>query len=183
MEASQMLQLLMSGEQPPLAAWLADPLAKAEAEGWLGEIRSRLRGCYEGGQFCFSVRLAEMIVRHWCGGDSGVIYQNLRAVLRPRRDRAQLELCYGQLMIAGKRRGAWRHLDCGFELGANLLEPEEYFVVLRRHDSLRHLPLSESGGAPASLGDLLLEAAVIRRIGGRGRGAQLRGSGHRDTVD
>ena len=183
MKADQMMQLLLSGKPLSLAAWLADPLPGREAAIWLAEIRDQLRSCYEREQFCFQVRLAEIIARHWCGADSAMNYQNLLAVLDSRRQRAQLELCYGQLMIATKRRGAWQHLDCGFELAANLLEPEGYFVVMRRHDSLRHLPLSDQGAAPTALGDLLREAAVISRLVGPGRSSGLREPRHRDTVD
>lgn len=178
-----MLQLLLSEKPLSLAAWLADPLAGRDAATWLEEIRGQLRGCYEREQFRFRVRLAEIIARHWCGEDSKMNYQNLLAILDSSRRRAQLELCYGQLLIATKRLGAWQHLDSGFELAANLLEPGEYFVVLRRHESLRHLPLSDQGAAPAGLEDLLREAAVIGRLAGPARRLGRYKSGHQDTVD
>jgi len=178
-----MLQLLLGGGTLSLADWLADPLPGRAAEVWLRETRERLRTCCRDGPRRFHVRLAEIIARHWCGEATAMNYRNLLAVLDSDCHRAQLELCYGQLLIACKRRAAWRHLDDGFELAANLLEPEEYFVVLRRHDRLRHLPLSENGTAPADLESLLREAGVISRLSGRGRSRRTGRPKHQDTID
>ncbi len=110
-------------------------------------------------------------------------HQNLLAVLDVDRCRAQLELCYGQLLMARKRRSAWQYLNAGFELAANLLHPEDYFIVLGRHACLRHLPLCEQGVKPAGLEDLLCEAAVIARLRGPGTRHRFDDPRHRDTVD
>ncbi len=183
MKAHEMLQHLLAGRRLSLAAWLGDPLPVRDADRWLAESRAQLKACYARGQACFHVRLAELIALHWCGRNTAMHYRNLLAVLDSDRDRAQLELCYGQLLIACKLCSAWHHLDTGFELAANLLQPEEYFIVMRRHDRLRHLPLSENGADPAELGGLLSEAGVISRLAGPARGRRLAGTGHQDTVD
>ena len=183
MKAHEMLQHLLVGRSLSLAAWLADPLPERDAELWLRDIRTQLRTCYVRGQPNFHVRLAEIIALHWCGKNTAMNYQNLLAVLDSDRHRAQLELCFGQLLIACKRRSAWHHLDDGFERAANLLEPEEYFIVLRRHDCLRHLPLSDGGADPVELDGLLREAGVISRLAAPGRGRRLGGRKHQDTVD
>ena len=181
MKAYEMLQHLLSGRTLSLAAWLADPLPASDAETWSGTIRQQLRTCHARGRPCFQVRLAEIIARHWRGQDTAMNYQNLLAILDSDRHRAQLDLCYGQLLIACKRLGAWRYLDDGFQRSANLLGSEEYFTVLRRHNRLRYLSLSENGADPVELDGLLREAAVISRLTGRGR--RLVNAKHQDTVD
>ena len=183
MKAHEMLQHLLAGRTLSLAAWLGDPLPERDAALWLAEIRAQLRTCYARAQPCFHARLAEIIALHWCGKDTAMHYQNLLPVLDSDRDKAQLELCYGQLLIACKRRNAWQHLDDGFQCAANLLEPEEYFTVLKRHESLRHLSLSDKGADPVELEGLLREAGVISRLAGPRRGRREAGTKHQDTVD
>ena len=183
MKAHEVLQHLLAGRPLSLAAWLGDPLPEPEADLWLAEIRAQLRTCYARAHTCFRTRLAEIIALHWCGKNAAMHYQNLLPVLDSDRHRAQLELCYGQLLMACKRRDAWQHLDSGFECAANLLEPEEYFIVLRRHECLRHLSLSDNGADPVELDGLLREAAVISRLAGPGRGRREAGTKHQDTVD
>ncbi|MGD2076438.1 MAG: hypothetical protein PVI91_13390 [Gammaproteobacteria bacterium] len=183
MKAHDILQVLLDGGAVPLGAWMAQPLLPADANVWLSRIQQRLRADYGRGEAGFSIRLAEIIARYWCDAEPRMHYQNLLAVLEADHPRAQLELCYGQLLIARKRRRAWPHLERGFALAANLFEPEEYFRVLRRHACLRYLPLSEPGTEPVALESLMQEAGVIRRLRGADRGYDLTAGRHRDTVD
>lgn len=183
MKTREMLHLLLGGQALSLATWLADPLPGQQAEAWLREIWQRSRVSCGSEQLRFQVGLAELIARHWSGKDTAMDYQNLLAVLGSDAQRAQLKLCYGQLLIACRRRSAWGYLDDGFGLAANLLEPEEYFIVLRRHAMLRHLPLSDNGGDPVDLDGLLREAAVVSRLNGPARGFGRVYHGHQDTVD
>jgi hypothetical protein len=126
-----------------------------------------------------------MIVRYWLGYDIAAAYQNTLAPLRRRHDRALLKLCYGQLLMARKVETAWQHLDSGFELAANILQAEEYFLVLKRHQLLHALALSATPSSPMRLDELLNEAEVIQRItGARGGTHRLTvGQSHHDTTD
>jgi hypothetical protein len=178
MQATETLQHLLDGELPALSTWLADPLPPGEAVAWRERVACRLMG--EPGSF--NLRLAEIIVRYWCEEDALMHYQTLVAVVDTDRQRAQLEFCYGQLLIARKRLTAWRHLERGFALAVHDMGPDEYFQVLRRHGNLRQLALSQAGSEPESLSGLLKEAGVIARLRGSG-GKRRHPSDHQDTVD
>jgi hypothetical protein len=128
------------------------------------------------------VRLAEIIFRFWAGHDSESNYRNCLALLDSDRDLALLELCYGQLLIARRLEPAWRHLDTGFTTAARLLEPEDYFTVMKRHELLRQLPLATRPSPAASLDALLAEARVIARLRGPGGRPGTHLPGRSDTV-
>ena len=127
----------MEGGSVSLASWFAAPLTVDQAQVSLSEVRQRLRTgrCTPAG--AFNIRLGEIVFRFWAGQDVEPDYGNCLAMAEDDRQRAMLELCFGQLLIARKCRSAWLHLDRGFALAAHLLEPEEYFSVLKRHELLR----------------------------------------------
>ena len=179
------LPVLLSGQRVSLASWFASPLSRQQAETWLPNIRRRTQDSLNGGQDGSAVPLAELIVQYWLGRDVEAIYQNRRALPGGHRERAMLELCYGQLLMARKIEIAWQHLDRGFELAAHILQPEDYFLVLKRHERLRALALSAQPSKPMHLDELLAEAAVIQQLKGAGRGTHRLTSGqmHLDTVD
>ena len=179
------MPVLLSGQRVSLAGWFASPLSRQQAETWLPNIRRRAQNSLKGGQDGSAVPLAELIVQYWLGRDVGAIYQNRRALAGGHRERAMLELCYGQLLMACKIDIAWQHLDRGFELAAHILQPEDYFLVLKRHERLRALALSAQPSKPMHLDELLAEAAVIQQLKGAGRGTHRLTSGqtHLDTVD
>ena len=177
------MQLLTSGETVSLAVWYGEPLSHREAESWRETIRERLysRGTrLQGG---FGSRLAEMIAHYWTDQATEMDYENLLATADNSADRARLELCYGQLLLARKLQPAWRHLDAGFAAAAHLFQPDEYFVVLKRHECLRHLVLSLAAADGAGLDALLKEAAVIHQLRGKRPVPTGAGSRHGDTVD
>jgi hypothetical protein len=122
-----------------------------------------------------------MIVRYWAGTDIDMDYRSLHATLGEARAKAQLELCFGQLLIAARHDSAWSHLDAGFVLAANIMEPEEYFIILKRHERLRSLPLYPQPRPSAGLQQLLTEAGIIERLRG-GRTPSPDVVGHGDTV-
>jgi len=179
------LPVLLSGQTASLASWFASPLTRQQAEVWLPKIRRQLQACVSEGHDGCAVRLAELVVRYWHGYNIEATYHNMLALLRGRRERAMLELCYGQLLIARKTDRAWQHLDNGFELAAHILLPEDYFHVLKRHELLRALVLSARPSKPMRLDELLTEARVIQRLKGTARGTHRHTEGrtHHDTVD
>lgn len=179
------LPVLFSGQTASLAGWYANPLTRQQAEAWLPKIRRRTQAAVSNGHDGLSVRLAELVVQYWHGYDIDAAYQNMLALLRVRRERALLELCYGQLLIACKTDRAWQHLDCGFELAAHILHPEDYFLVLKRHELLRTLVLTAHRSRPMQLDELLAEARVIQQLKGAARGTRGQADGrmHHDTLD
>ena len=183
MNQVETLQKLISGQMVSLASWLAEPVSQQRAQACLPGILHRLQASISGGYGSFPERLAELVVRYWCGHDLGAIYWNLLALHGERREQAQLKLCYGQLLMSCKYQPAWDHLDSGFELAAHLLEPEEYFLVLKRHELLRYLQLRQTPAEPASLHELLMEAGVIQRLSGPENYPPTQNLKHLDTLD
>lgn len=181
MKAPELLRLLTSGATVSLAVWHGDPVSPGAARAWWEAIRNSLHSQGTRVPREFNNRLAEMMVRYWRGQDIRMVYENLRATAGNDTDKARLELCYGQLLLARKHDSAWRHLDAGFALAAHLFEPDEYFEVLNRHDTLKQLLLSPVGTEAAGLDALLKEAGVIRRLRGPRRGNG--GARHQDTID
>jgi hypothetical protein len=179
------LPILLSGQTVSLASWFASPLNRQQAEAWLPKISRRTQAAVSEGHDGYAVRLAELVVRYWYGDNVDVAYKNMLALLGGRRQRAMLELCYGQLLIARKTNMAWQHLDCGFRLAAHIFHPEDYFMILKRHERLRALVLSARPSTPMRLEELLTEASVIQRLRGAGRGThrQTDGRMHRDTTN
>jgi hypothetical protein len=179
------LPVLLSGQTASLASWFASPFTRRQAEAWLPKIRRRTQASVSEGHDGPAVRLAELVARYWHGYDIDAAHHNMLALLRGRRERAMLELCYGQLLMARKIDRAWQHLDSGFELAAHIFHPEDYFLVLKRHELLRALVLSARPSKPMRLDELLTEARVIQRLKGTARGThrQTAGRTHYDTLD
>lgn len=179
----KVLRQLQEGEQVSLASWLATPVSREQATTGLDKVQQRLISRTGSGENQFPVRLAELILRYWAGQVVEAAHENLFALLPDGKERAMLELAVGQLLMARRTASAWKHLDRGFVLATHLFEPEAYFVVLRRHELLRHLPLSARPLRAATLEALLDEAQVIARLKGRGRRMSQSGPEHQDTLD
>ena len=177
---SQIISRLMLGETPGLAAWMAEPVDEALAFSYLKKVH---RHALQGDQAVFALRLGELIMRYWAGKDIDAGYKNLLALLEGEREQSILELCIGQLLMARKLSRAWPHLDRGFQLATHLLEPKDYFLVLKRHDLLRQLPLRRVQCEPAGLDSLLAEARIIASLRGKGTPHGNSGPRHGDTVD
>jgi len=162
----EVLNRLLQGDPLSLADWFAAPVGVEPARAAAANIQQQLLTRRNESQRLFQWRLAEIIARYWAGHDIEAGVKNFSAILRDRREQALLALCYGQLRLARKWAPAWEHLDRGFELAAHLLEPEDYFRVLKRHDLLRQLVLGAAPLAAAPLEVLLDEARIIARLKG-----------------
>lgn len=182
MQALQSLQHLFEASGNSLGLWFADPLEEGEAGRWLAGIRRRLRQAIGSNTRVFHLQVAEMIVAASAGEQAGHYFPGLRLACGNEFEQALVELVYGQLLVARRREPAMAHLERGFMLAARLLPPEDYFVVMKRHELLRLLPLTPAGGGPEKLDVLLDEARVIERLRRGHRDAGTVQRAHRDTL-
>lgn len=146
-----------------LGAWHADPLAPELLADRLAWVRESLNAAPDG-ETRFRLRLAEMRLMALQGRSVDAQYRSLRATAGKASREALVELIYGQLLLATRRAGAWRHLDEAFRMAADHLGPRDYLRVRRRHERLRHLEPLPEPVSPKSLNRLLREAAVIEQI-------------------
>ncbi len=184
MQAPGPLSRLLSDDELSLADWYGEPLPADLADAWAERLqRPPSRACPDAAR-CFRERLAELVARYWSGRDAAMSYRSLAVAAEPGFERALLELCYGQLLLARKLAAASGHLERGFALAAHLLAPDDYFRVMKRHHTLSVLVLSDRPAEPCGLQALLREARVIERLLGPGaRGISGPPRGHRqDTL-
>jgi hypothetical protein len=163
-----------------LAAWYGEPLAAADAERLRAGAEKALRYRLCTGQPVFQVHVQQLLARYWAGASISIEYQQLAAFACGKPDLALLEIIYGQLLMSRRHWPAMQHLDRGFNLAAAYLEATDYFLLVRRHELLRLLPLSQVPLAPQGLQSLLVEAAVIRQLQGTAR--PTCSPAHQDTI-
>lgn len=163
--------LATSPVEPPLAGWYAAPLAPSVAAQLQSQARQTQQQLLASQGNLFAPRLADLIAGYWQGRVIDLDYQSLLATVPPGQQ-ALVELVYGQLLISQKLSGAREHLKRGFTLATPLLKPAEYFAVLRCHELLGSLVLTERPAVAQTLPSLLNEARVIKQLqpaGGRAR--------------
>lgn len=165
---------------PSLVAWYADPLAQDVAADLHASAEQVLQARLRAGESCYQLRVLQLVCRFWLADTSALEYQRLLAAAAGARDQALLELVYGQLLASCKYRQAHRHLERGFSLAVPQLDSTDYFRLVRRHELLGYLCMSDTPSLPQSLDALLAEAAVIRRLQ-EGSSRQHR-CAHLDTV-
>lgn len=165
---------------PSLAAWYAEPLAATDAEHLNAATERAMRSRLCAGQPVFPLHVLQLLCHYWMAVSISLEYRQLSASATGQRDQALLEIVHGQLLLSRRQWPALQHLDRGFSLAARHLEATDYFLLVRRHDLLRHLPLSAAPAAPQGLQSLLAEAAVIREL--QGAGQQTCSGSHRDTT-
>lgn len=166
--------------EPPLAGWYATPLVPAVAAQLLAQARqAQQRQLSEQGSQ-FAARLAELIACYWQARAITLDYQSLLATAASDQQ-ALVELVYGQLLISRKLSTARAHLKRGFTLATPRFKPAEYFSVLRCHEMLDWLLLTEHAAVPQGLPDLLSEARVIKRLQPARKGTPTR-YGEDDTL-
>lgn len=147
-----------------LAAWHASPMSIEDAQALLQQTQSLQRQAYLRAEDNMEYRVRELIARYWLGRRVEGDYKSILGNCAEPSCSSLAHLVYGQLLMARKISGAMDYLRMGFDLASGLFAAADYFTVLRRHELLAYLPLSEQGSEAMPLEDLLREAAVIRRL-------------------
>ena len=140
------------------------------------ELQTRL--CNGGS--CFALHVLQLVCRFQRQANVELAYQQLRTSAQDASEQALLELVYGQLLASRKKTGAHQHLADGFALAAAVLSSTEYFQLVRRHELLGWLVLSDAASVPQPLDALLAEAAVIKKL--QGDAGLPHSLAHRDTL-
>jgi hypothetical protein len=170
---------LLATRQPSLAFWYGEPLGADAAALLQRRAQTELQSRLCGNRPVFPLHVLQLVCGFWRHTNSIPCYAAL-AGARSRRERALLELVQGQLLASRKLYPAGLHLAHGFALAAPWLAAAEYFELLRRHQMLAGLRLTESPAPAQVLAELLSEAKVSRRL--RDGERPCRTDRHRDTV-
>ena len=155
---------LLLQRPPSLAAWYADPLVQGMAEELQAGAEQALQARLRAGTACFQLRVLQLVCDFWLAKAITLEYRLLLDAALDARELALLELVHGQLLVSCKYRQAQQHMERGFALAVPLLDAADYFHLVRRHELLGYLCMSDTPSQPRSLGALLAEAAVIRRL-------------------
>lgn len=148
-----------------LARWYATPLDRDAAAELLHRAQQREALRVRRGKSCYTCRLQRMVAHYWLGKEIDEEFHALTQRLRnTAHGRILAELIYGQLLMSQRRNGAMAALDHAFHAACHLLTPSDYFVLFKRHNLLRRLPLGTEGQKRLSLEALLTTAAVIKRM-------------------
>ena len=158
-------RLTASSVDLPWAGWYATPLSADAAAALQAQARQARQHALAGQRDPFPAQLAELIAGFWLGRAIELDHRSLLATA-PHEYRGFVELVYGQLLASRKLTGASTYLQQGFRAAVllNRLAPADYLALLRRHELLRLLVLTEVGSPPRTLPDLLNEARIIRRL-------------------
>ena len=171
---------LLHGQRPALSVWYGDPLPRTTVARLQVAAQRELQARLCAALPCFQVHVLQLVCHAHDQAGIGLEFEKLRSAANNTFDMALLELVYGQLLTSCKQTGARRHLADGFALAVNYLAANDYFALLRQHELLACLPLSETPSLPQKLASLLTEAAVIKQLQA-GECRQYR-QAHRDTV-
>ena len=171
---------LLHHRQPLLSAWYAAPLSRDKVTRLQVAVQDELQTRLCNAASCFQLHVVRLVCRFQRQADVELEYQQLLTAVQDASEQALLELVYGQLLTSCKQAGAHQHLADGFVLAADYLSSTDYFQLLRQHELLAWLPLSETPSLPQQLASLLAEAAVIKQLQG---GADVQfGRAHLDTL-
>lgn len=171
---------LLRQRQPLLSAWYAAPLSRDRVTRLQVVVQDEQQTRLCNGESCFQLHVLQLVCRFQRQLDVELEYQQLLAAVQDASEQALLELVYGQLLTSCKQTGAHQHLADGFILAADYLSSTDYFQLLRQHELLAWLPLSETASPPQPLASLLAEAAVIKQL--RGAADVQFGRAHLDTL-
>jgi hypothetical protein len=171
---------LLRPQQPSLAAWYAGPLTAGELARLQLAAAAGLKSRLCKGGSSFRPQLLQLVCQSLAGTDIEPGYRQLSASVHATRDMVLLELVYGQLLISRKLQPATKPLEQGFMRAARYLDSGDYLRLLRRHELLGYLVLTDTPADPQPLDALLSEAAVIRRL--RENTGRRNENDHHDTV-
>lgn len=146
-----------------LSAWYANPLTVAEATDRLESIRCQRK---QNGSVS-SLRIEEIIARYWLGRDIKGDVENYLASCENESHKALITLIYGQLLMSRKCATAMDYLHAGLRLANKHFQGAAYLEVMRRHEQLAFIVLSNHPVPALSLYELLREAAVIKKLKGK----------------
>ena len=173
-------ECLLAGQQPALSTWYGEPPGAAVAALLCNRAQRELQQRLCLNRRAFPLHVLQLVCDFWRRADGTSRYETLAAVVDGRREQALLELVYGQLLMSRKLRPACAHLALGFELAAPWLASVSYFELLRRHETLACLRLTDRPAPAQGLAALLSEAAVIRRL--KDGDKRHHANEHRDTL-
>jgi hypothetical protein len=171
---------LLLGERPLLSVWYGNPLSRVTDTRLHVAAQKELQIRLCAGVPCFQVHVLRLVCLFREQIRAALEYEKMKVVAQDAYEHALLELVYGQLLMSCKKAGAYQHLADGFALAVDYLTSHEYFQLLRQHELLACLPLSETPSVPQELPSLLAEAAVIKQLQA-GAGTGYRPT-HLDTV-
>lgn len=155
-----------------LARWYGEPLNHEEAEALLKLTEKRAQERLKrNGNSCL-YPLLKLIALHWREEPTEGHYHYLISKKNKSVHAGILSpLIYGQLLMSTKTEGAMDYLDEAFHRARLLLKPEDYFVLMKRHQILKNIPLSGQACEGETLEELLKTGGVIGRmeesLGGR----------------
>lgn len=146
-----------------LSAWYANPLTAEDATGRLEAIRSMRK---QGGTMALQ-RIEEIIARYWLGREIKGDVDTYLASCELESHKALITLIYGQLLMSRKRITAMEYLHTGLRMASQHFQGAAYLEVMRRHEQLSYIVLSNRPSPALTLRELLREAAVIKKLQGK----------------
>lgn len=148
-----------------LARWYAEPLSPEEAETLLAFAEKREQERLKRFARSHLSPLLKLIAMHWLGEPTMGHFHHLTSQ-RSASTHAEIlkRLIYGQLLMSTRTKGAMDYLDDAFHRVRLLLRPEDYFILMKRHQVLRNIPLSGGAAKGETLEGLLKTGAVIGRM-------------------
>ncbi|MDH3979477.1 MAG: hypothetical protein OEU91_03080 [Gammaproteobacteria bacterium] len=171
---------LLGSDPAPLSGWYAVPMALEQADRLCQAAQQAIQARLRAGASCFQQRLLALICCDVSPAVTRSRYNELVQTATNTRERALLELVYGQWLASRKLMPAMRHLEDGFRMASPLLASEDYFRLLRRHERLACLVFTAQASSAQDLPELLTEAAVTECLQGRVRRSTARN--HQDTL-
>ena len=155
---------LLRQKSPLLSAWYANPLSPDTVAGLQAALQRELQARLCSGAPCFQCHVLQLVCHFQEQVDASFEYEELQTAASNMLEQALLELVYGQLLMSCKQTGASKHLADGFTLAAGELASVDYFQLVKQHELLAFLPLSDTPSLPQDLEPLLAEAGVIKQL-------------------